>query len=176
MQRRVAELAPGERVWVSTFHRFGARLLRQYAEFVGLAPNFTIYDTNDVAADDQARDRSPRASRRSTTRPTGSPRRSARRRTSSSRPTGTSRKPGSTLSHVVAEVYPRVSGAAARVVGRRLRRPAAARRPAALRPRRSSRRARRALPLRAGRRIPGHEPRAVRDPARPVDATIRTWP
>jgi DNA helicase-2/ATP-dependent DNA helicase PcrA len=47
MQRRVAELAPGQRVWVSTFHRFGARLLRQYADFVGLGPNFTIYDTAD---------------------------------------------------------------------------------------------------------------------------------
>src|SRR3989304_6689984 len=48
MQRRVAELAPGRRVWLSTFPRFGARLLRQYAEIVGLAPNFTIYDTNDA--------------------------------------------------------------------------------------------------------------------------------
>src|SRR5215510_8217166 len=47
MQRRVAELAPGMRVWLSTFHRFGAKMLRQYAELVGLAPNFTIYDTND---------------------------------------------------------------------------------------------------------------------------------
>lgn len=48
MQRRVAELAPGDRVWLSTFHRFGAKLLRQYAEYVGLTPNFTIYDTRDV--------------------------------------------------------------------------------------------------------------------------------
>lgn len=48
MQRRVAELAPGERVWLSTFHRFGAMLLRRYAEFVGLQPNFTIYDTSDA--------------------------------------------------------------------------------------------------------------------------------
>jgi DNA helicase-2/ATP-dependent DNA helicase PcrA len=48
MQRRVAELAPGSRVWISTFHRFGARLLRQYADFVGLSPNFTIYDTSDT--------------------------------------------------------------------------------------------------------------------------------
>jgi DNA helicase-2/ATP-dependent DNA helicase PcrA len=46
MQRRVAELAPGDRVWLSTFHRFGARLLRQYAEYVGLTPNFTIYDAS----------------------------------------------------------------------------------------------------------------------------------
>jgi len=48
MQRRVAELAPGDRVWLSTFHRFGARLLRQYANYIGLEPNFTIYDMSDV--------------------------------------------------------------------------------------------------------------------------------
>ena len=48
MQRRLAELAPGERVWISTFHRFGAMLLRQYAEYIGLRPNFTIYDTSDA--------------------------------------------------------------------------------------------------------------------------------
>ena len=47
MRARVEQLAPGERVWVSTFHRFGARLLRDYAEYVGLTPNFTIYDTSD---------------------------------------------------------------------------------------------------------------------------------
>ena len=29
MQRRVAELVPGARVWLSTFHRFGAMLLRR---------------------------------------------------------------------------------------------------------------------------------------------------
>jgi DNA helicase-2/ATP-dependent DNA helicase PcrA len=48
MQRRVAELAPGGRVWLSTFHRFGAKLLRRYADYVGLQPTFTIYDTNDA--------------------------------------------------------------------------------------------------------------------------------
>jgi DNA helicase-2/ATP-dependent DNA helicase PcrA len=48
MQRRVAQLAPGDRVWISTFHRFGAMLLRRYAEYVGLQPNFTIYDTSDA--------------------------------------------------------------------------------------------------------------------------------
>ncbi len=48
MQRRVAELSPGSRVWLSTFHRFGAMLLRRYAEYVGLQPNFTIYDTSDA--------------------------------------------------------------------------------------------------------------------------------
>src|SRR3954470_16700678 len=48
MQRRVAELSPGNRVWLSTFHRFGAMLLRRYAEHLGLQPNFTIYDTGDA--------------------------------------------------------------------------------------------------------------------------------
>lgn len=48
MQRRVGELAPGTQVWLSTFHRFGAMLLRRYASYVGLEPNFTIYDTSDA--------------------------------------------------------------------------------------------------------------------------------
>ena len=48
MRARVEQLVPGEPVWVSTFHRFGARMLRHYADFVGLNPNFTIYDTTDA--------------------------------------------------------------------------------------------------------------------------------
>jgi DNA helicase-2/ATP-dependent DNA helicase PcrA len=48
MRTRVEALTHGARVWVSTFHRFGARLLREYASFVGLTPNFTIYDTDDA--------------------------------------------------------------------------------------------------------------------------------
>jgi DNA helicase-2/ATP-dependent DNA helicase PcrA len=48
MQRRVETLVPGSHVWVSTFHRFGARLLRQHAELVGLTPNYTIYDASDA--------------------------------------------------------------------------------------------------------------------------------
>jgi DNA helicase-2/ATP-dependent DNA helicase PcrA len=47
MSERVARLLPGERVWVSTFHRFCARLLRRRAQAVGLKPNFTILDTAD---------------------------------------------------------------------------------------------------------------------------------
>ncbi|HEX3726297.1 MAG TPA: UvrD-helicase domain-containing protein [Pirellulales bacterium] len=47
MRARVAHLAPGEPVWTSTFHRFCARLLRQYAALAGLSENFTIYDTSD---------------------------------------------------------------------------------------------------------------------------------
>lgn len=47
MRRRLTELVPGAKVWMSTFHRFCARLLRQYAPSVGLGENFTIYDTED---------------------------------------------------------------------------------------------------------------------------------
>ena len=48
MRARVEQLAPGEQVWVSTFHRFGARTLRNHAQYVGLTPNYTIYDTSDA--------------------------------------------------------------------------------------------------------------------------------
>src|ERR1700738_4915059 len=36
MKQRVSALVPGHRVWVSTFHALGARLLRQYADDIGI--------------------------------------------------------------------------------------------------------------------------------------------
>jgi DNA helicase II / ATP-dependent DNA helicase PcrA len=47
MKQRVDALVPSNRVWVSTFHSLGARLLRQYGERIGLDRNFTIYDMDD---------------------------------------------------------------------------------------------------------------------------------
>ena len=47
MGERVQALLPGQRIWVSTFHRFCARLLREHGRAVGLQPNFSIYDTGD---------------------------------------------------------------------------------------------------------------------------------
>jgi DNA helicase-2/ATP-dependent DNA helicase PcrA len=47
MAERVQNLLPGTRVWVSTFHRFCARILRQHASALGLQPNYTIFDTSD---------------------------------------------------------------------------------------------------------------------------------
>ena len=35
--------------WAGTFHAVGARLLREYAEEIGLQPNFTIHDREDSA-------------------------------------------------------------------------------------------------------------------------------
>jgi DNA helicase-2/ATP-dependent DNA helicase PcrA len=46
MRARVEAVSPGHGVWLSTFHRFCARLLRKYAPLVGLHENFTIYDTD----------------------------------------------------------------------------------------------------------------------------------
>lgn len=47
MSERVQTLLPGSRIWVSTFHRFCARLLRERGAVVGLQPNFSIFDTSD---------------------------------------------------------------------------------------------------------------------------------
>ncbi|MCD4728349.1 MAG: UvrD-helicase domain-containing protein, partial [Pirellulales bacterium] len=47
MGRRIERLVGNPSVWVGTFHRFCARLLRKYAQFVGLQENYTIYDVND---------------------------------------------------------------------------------------------------------------------------------
>ena len=46
MSGRVERLVPGETVWVSTYHRFAARLLRRHAGLAGLEENYTIYDTD----------------------------------------------------------------------------------------------------------------------------------
>ncbi|WP_164102671.1 ATP-dependent helicase [Candidatus Laterigemmans baculatus] len=48
MRGRVERLAPGQPVWMGTFHRFCARLLRRYASLVGLNENYSIYDTTDA--------------------------------------------------------------------------------------------------------------------------------
>ncbi|QDT06376.1 ATP-dependent DNA helicase PcrA [Rubripirellula lacrimiformis] len=47
MRHRVDSLAPNQPVWMGTFHRFCAQLLRRYATMVGLAENYSIYDTQD---------------------------------------------------------------------------------------------------------------------------------
>jgi DNA helicase-2/ATP-dependent DNA helicase PcrA len=47
MRARVDAIAPGNRVTVCTFHSFGARVLRQYSDRLGIDKNFTIYDVDD---------------------------------------------------------------------------------------------------------------------------------
>jgi len=50
MRERVEALGVESGVWISTFHSFGARLLRVYGKHVGLRPSFSIYDTADSLA------------------------------------------------------------------------------------------------------------------------------
>lgn len=47
MRQRIETLVPDSRVWISTFHSLGARLVRLYADRLGLERNFTIYDQQD---------------------------------------------------------------------------------------------------------------------------------
>lgn len=47
MKQRVDAIAPGNKVFISTFHSLGARLLRQYADRLNIDRNFTIYDIDD---------------------------------------------------------------------------------------------------------------------------------
>ncbi len=47
MRTRLDLLAPGQPVWMGTFHRFCAQQLRRYASYVGLAENYSIYDMSD---------------------------------------------------------------------------------------------------------------------------------
>ncbi len=41
--------APTKIEWAGTFHAIGARLIREYAENLGLAPSFTVFDRADAA-------------------------------------------------------------------------------------------------------------------------------
>ncbi len=47
MKNRVETLVTGNKVWISTFHSLGVRLLREYAHRLELDRNFTIYDMDD---------------------------------------------------------------------------------------------------------------------------------
>jgi DNA helicase II / ATP-dependent DNA helicase PcrA len=47
MRKRVEKLAPSQPIWMGTFHRFCAQLLRRQASLVGLRENYSIFDTSD---------------------------------------------------------------------------------------------------------------------------------
>jgi DNA helicase-2/ATP-dependent DNA helicase PcrA len=47
MRNRLLQMVDDHHCWTGTFHKFCARLLRIHAPLIGLAENFTIYDTAD---------------------------------------------------------------------------------------------------------------------------------
>jgi DNA helicase-2/ATP-dependent DNA helicase PcrA len=105
MRSRVEALAPGKHVWLSTFHRFCARLLREHAACVGLEPNFTIYDVADSRrALKQTLEAIDRDSLYYTPEQVASAISQAKNRLIT--PEAYTRSAGSPLASVVAEVYP----------------------------------------------------------------------
>ena len=50
MKHRISQLSPELNLrdsWVSTFHSFGNRILREHAHHLGYTSDFTIFDTSD---------------------------------------------------------------------------------------------------------------------------------
>src|SRR6476659_3467542 len=47
MKARLGRLVSLPTVWMGTFHRFCARMLRMYGQLVGLSENYSIYDVED---------------------------------------------------------------------------------------------------------------------------------
>lgn len=47
MKERIYSLTGEQLLLAGTFHSISARMLRKYGQYVGLDPNFVIYDTND---------------------------------------------------------------------------------------------------------------------------------
>ncbi len=50
MRARLAKLVGDAPLWMGTFHGFCVRVLRRYANLIGLPNNFNIYDTDDATA------------------------------------------------------------------------------------------------------------------------------
>jgi DNA helicase-2/ATP-dependent DNA helicase PcrA len=50
MKTRLESLMPNRSVWIGTFHKFCAYLLRRYAGISGLKENFSIYDSDESLA------------------------------------------------------------------------------------------------------------------------------
>ena len=153
---------PGNRVWVSTFHSLGARLLRQYGDRLGFDRNFTIYDIDDrnklvkdalEALRHRQREVHPGAHRRAISKAKNQLLTPHAVRADRERLLHADRGAG------LPGYEKRLRAANAMDFDDLLYLPALALK----HERRIPRRSRRPLPLRADRRIPGHQPRAVRD-------------
>ena len=180
MRRRVVELVGprAERMWVSTFHSACLRILRSHADRLGYQSSFTIYDDTDsrrlieiIVADSGSTPSTSRPGRwlPSSARPRPSwstPRRSER---SSSGRTRSERR----IADVYAEYQRRLLAANAMDFDDLLMQ--AVRLLADLR--RRAGRLPGALPLRPGRRVPGHQPGPERAgaPARPATTATSAW-
>ena len=147
--------------WLGTFHSIGVKILRRHAELVGLKPDFTILDVDDqirllkqlLEAENIDEKRWPRPRARLDHRRLEEPRAHPRQGAA-----GRSRDLRERTRH---RALQGLSGAAEDAQRRRLRRPAD--RDAAAVPRAygSAAAVSRALQIRSGRRVSGHQRRAV---------------
>ncbi len=147
--------------WMGTFHSIGVKILRRHAELVGLKNNFTILDVDDqirlikqlFEAEDLDEKRWPARVFADDPRRLEEPRPDAR--------PGAGRRGVELRQRQGQEALPRLSGAAEDAQRRRLRRPAARMHPPV--PAEPGRAAAvsGALQVHSGRRISGHQRRAV---------------
>ena len=147
--------------WLGTFHAIGVKILRRHAELVGLKSDFTILDIDDqirllkqlLEAEQHRREALAGARAGRPDRPLEEPRADARPG-SSGRSRGLRQRPRQ-------EALSGVPGAAEGAQRRRLRRPAAGVHPAVSREPRGARAVSAALQVHPGRRVSGHQRRAV---------------
>ena len=161
-------------MWVMTFHSACARMLRAEATQLGYTRQFTIYDAGRLAPAHQALPRRARH-RRQALHAARDPRPDLRREEQAAR---RRRLPPARRLLLRADRRRRLRALRARAPPHErdgLRRPARPRRQRARALPRGPRPLRDRVPLRAGRRVPGHEPRAV--PLAPAArrASTATW-
>ena len=151
----------GRRMWVSTFHAACSRILRREASLLGYRSSFTIYDQADAHAPHRLG--APRPQPRPEALPGPPAARADQRAEERARAARASTREMAVgpAERRLAEIYTEYQRRLAGGVGRRLRRPARARRAPVPRAPRSARALPQPLPARARRRVPGHERRAV---------------
>ena len=166
MKERVEQqLGPVARaIWIMTFHSACGRILRREAERLGYRSNFTIYDSADQVRRRQDVPRGARA-RPEAVRPARHPLADLEREEPADRPRRVRLARLELLRPDGGRRLLALPAQAVRIERRRLRRHADAdRRRAAALPR-GARAVGEGVPLRDRRRVPGHEPRAVRPAA-----------
>ena len=164
MKGRVGEIV-GQVVegmpWLGTFHSIGVKILRRHAELVGLKPDFTILDVDDqIRLLKQLLDAEKIDEKRWPARVLASLIDGWKNRglTPDQVPAG---EAGVFANRQGAEALPRLSGAAENSQRRRFRRPAAGKYPPVPRATGSATAISGALQIHPGRRVSGHQRRAI---------------
>ena len=175
MKERVErQLGPIARaIWIMTFHSACGRILRREAERLGYRSNFTIYDQADQLRARQGVPRGARA-RPEALRAARHPLADLEREEPADRPGRVRLACRELLRPDRRRRLRALPAPALRLERRRLRRHADAHRRRAAALPRGAREVGEGVPLRAGRRVPGHEPRAVRAAAAARVRSTRT--